>query len=57
MSHRRLAYQDNGQYSAQETGNLGRGSVYVLVNLCVACVERHMVLVHRHWVKIVVLSS
>lgn len=46
VSHRRLAYQDDGQYSAQKTCNLGRGPVYVLVNLCIACVERHVVLIH-----------
>ena len=50
LCHRRLAYQDDGQYRTQESGNLGRRAIYVLVDLCVTCVERHVGLVHRHWV-------
>jgi hypothetical protein len=53
LCHRRLAYQDDGQYRTQESGNFRRRAIYVLVNLCVTRVERHMGLVHGIGFKIV----
>jgi len=42
MRHRRLTYENDGQNSPKKPGQIRRRTIYVLVNLCVACVKRHI---------------
>jgi hypothetical protein len=48
-----LSDQDHGQDSPQKSGDTKRRAVYVLVNLCVASVEFHIILLHRYWFIVV----